>query len=55
MGTLTSSQMTKLGFALGICFAVYKFVPNLTAKTGAVAVAAVIVAKQVPYVGAALA
>lgn len=52
---LTSSQMTKLGFALGICFAVYKFVDHPAAKTAAIAVGGVIVAKQMPYVGAALA
>jgi hypothetical protein len=51
---LTTSQLTKIGFAAGICFGVYKFVSNPLAKTAAVAVAAVIVARQVPYVGDAL-
>jgi hypothetical protein len=51
---LTTAQLTKLGIALGACFAVYKFVPNQMAKTAAVAVGGVIVARNVPYVGAAL-
>lgn len=52
---LTSSDITKLGIALGICFAAYKFGPSPTIKAAALAVGAVIVGKQVPYVGAALA
>ncbi len=52
---LTSAQLTKLGIALGACFAVYKFVDNSMAKTAAAAVGAVIVAKQLPYIGEALA
>jgi hypothetical protein len=49
---MTSSQITKLGLALGICFAVYKFVPHQAAKAAALGV---IVGKQVPYVSDALA
>lgn len=52
---MTSSQITKLGLALGICFAVYKFVPHPAAKAAALGVAGVIVGKQVPYVQDALA
>lgn len=52
---LTTSQLTKLGVGLGICFGVYKFVSNPAAKTAAIAVGAVIVARQAPYVGDALA
>lgn len=52
---LTTSQLTKLGVALGICYAAYRFVDKPQVKTAAVAVAAVIVARQVPYVGDALA
>ena len=51
---MTSSQITKLGLALGICFAVYKFVPHQAAKAAALGVAGVIVGKQVPYVKDAL-
>lgn len=51
---LTSSQITRIGLALGICAAAYKFVSNPMVKTASVAVAAVIVAKQVPYVSDAL-
>ena len=36
--------------AAGILFAAYKFGPNSTVKGAAAAVAAVIVAKQIPYV-----
>jgi hypothetical protein len=52
---LSSADLTKLGIALGLCAAVYKFVGNPMAKTAAVAVGSVILAKNVPYLGAALA
>lgn len=52
---LSSSQVTKLGLGLGICFAVYKFIPHPAAKAAALGVAGVIVGKQVPYLSAALA
>lgn len=52
---LTTSQITKLAMGLGICFAVYKFVPHPAAKAAALGVAGVIVAKKVPYVSDALA
>ena len=51
---LTSSQLTKLGVALGICYAAYTFGPP-PVKAMALGVAGVIVGKQVPYVSAALA
>ena len=51
---LTSSQLTKLGVALGICYAAYKFGPP-PVKAMALGVAGVIVGKQVPYVSTALA
>nr|WP_315242872.1 hypothetical protein [uncultured Albidiferax sp.] len=50
---LSTSQLTKLGIALGICYAAYKFGPQ-PAKAAALGVAGVIVAKQVPYVQDAL-
>lgn len=52
---LTTSEITKMGLAIGLCFAAYKFVDHPAAKTGALAIAAVIVAKRLPYVGDALA
>lgn len=51
---LTSAQLTSLGMALGVCFVAYKFVGNPAVKTAALAVAAVIVAKRAPVIGAAL-
>ena len=51
---LTSSQITKLGLGLGICFAAYKFGPP-PVKAMALGVAGVIVGKQVPYLSSALA
>lgn len=51
---LTTSQIVKLALPLAACAAVVKFVPNKIAKTAAVAVGAVIVARQLPVVGPAL-
>lgn len=52
---LTTSQITKLAIALGVVYAVYRFVPNAAAKAAALGVGGVIVAKQIPYVSDALA
>lgn len=46
---MTSDQMQSLAISAGILFAAYKFGPAVV-KAGAVAVAAVMVAKNVPYV-----
>jgi len=46
---MSQSDLTKLATAGGILFAAYKFGPGW-AKAGALAVAAGIVAKRVPYV-----
>lgn len=46
---MDTSQMTKLAIAGGIIFAAYKFGPSW-AKAGALALAAVVVAKRIPYV-----
>lgn len=46
---MTSAQMQQLAIAGAMLFAAYKFGPTAV-KGGAVAVAAVIVAKNVPYV-----
>lgn len=46
---MTSADMTKLAIAGSILFAAYKF-GNPLIKAGAVAVAAGVIAKRVPYV-----
>lgn len=46
---MNQSDLMKLGIAGGILFAAYKFGPSW-AKAGALAVAAGMVAKRVPYV-----
>lgn len=40
----------KLAIAGGLLFAAYKFAPNALVKGGVLSVAAVIVAKQIPYI-----
>jgi hypothetical protein len=52
---MTSSQITKIGMGLAICFGIYKFVGHPAAKAAALGVAGVIVGKQVPYLSDALA
>lgn len=52
---MTTAEMTKLAIALGVCFAAFKYSGSQPVKAAALAVGAVIVAKRVPYVGAALA
>jgi hypothetical protein len=51
---LTTSQLTKLGIALGICYGVYRIVDKPEVKTAAIAVGAVIAARQLPFTGPAL-
>lgn len=46
---------TKLAIGLAIAYGAYKFAPNDHVKAGAIAVGAIIVAKQIPYVKDALA
>lgn len=52
---MDTSKLVPLGIALGICYAVAKFAPKDWMKASAYGVAGVIVAKQVPYLNAALA
>ena len=52
---MDTAALTKLAIALGVSFAVAKFVSNPWVKGAAVGVMGVIVAKQVPYVREALA
>jgi len=51
---LTAADITKLGIALGICYAAFKFSSSQMVKTAAVSVGAAIIAKRIPYVGEAL-
>lgn len=46
---MTQTEMMKLAIAGGILFAAYKFGPPMV-KAGALAVAAGVVAKRLPYV-----
>jgi hypothetical protein len=50
-----SQSLVSTALAVGICYALYRFVDKPAVKTAAVAVAAVIVAQRLPIVGAALA
>lgn len=51
----SQAQLIKIGTALGILFAVYKFVPSAAAKAAALGVAGVVVAKQLPILKDSLA
>lgn len=51
---MNQAEMMKLGMAVGLCFAAYKFAPHPAVKAGALAVAAVIVARKVPVLSVAL-
>lgn len=51
---MDTTKLVPLGIALGICFAVQKFVKNPGVKAAAYGVMGVIVAKNVPYVQDAL-
>jgi len=48
------ANLTKLAVPAAILFAIYKFVPNAMAKGAALAVGAVLVAKQLPILGDAI-
>lgn len=50
---MSSADLTAMALAGGIIFAAYKF-GNAPVKAGAVAVAAIVVAKRIPYVNAVL-
>jgi hypothetical protein len=52
---VNQSDLMKLGVALAVTWAVYKFVPSAAAKAAALGVAGTIVAKQIPFVKEALA
>lgn len=47
---MMSNTYVKAGIALGIVYAIYRFVPGNMAKAAALGVGGVIIAKQLPYV-----
>ncbi len=47
---MDTAALTKTAMALGILYAIHKFVPNAAVKAAAYGVAGVIVAKQLPIV-----
>lgn len=51
---LSQAEMMRMGIALGICFAAYKFINHPAAKAAALGVGGVIVARKVPYLQDAL-
>lgn len=51
---LTTTEITKAGLGLAVCYAIYRFVAHPAAKAAALGVAGVIVAKRLPYVSEAL-
>lgn len=51
---MNQADLIKAGIALGIVYAVYKFVPNAAVKAAALGVGGMIVAKRVPYVNDAI-
>lgn len=52
---MNSADMTRLGIALGVLYAAYRFAPQPAVKAMALGAAGVIVGKQVPFVREALA
>jgi len=48
------ADLTKMAVPAAILYAIYKFVPNATAKGMALAVGGVLIAKQLPILGAAV-
>jgi hypothetical protein len=54
MNTTSSALMTS-GIALGIVYAIYRFVPNAAVKAAALGIGGVVVAKHIPYLSDAIA
>lgn len=52
---MDQSALVKVGIALGIVWAIYKFGPGSAVKAAALGVGGTIVAKQIPFVRDALA
>lgn len=51
---MDQQDLMKAGIALGIVYAVYRFVPNAAVKAAALGVGGMIVAKRIPYVSDAV-
>lgn len=47
---MDQANLIKVGMALGVLYAVYRFAPRQEVKAMALGAAGVIVAKQLPYV-----
>jgi hypothetical protein len=45
---MLQSDLTRMAMALGMLYAVYKFVPHPAAKAAALGVAGIVVAKRTP-------
>lgn len=45
---LSQAELVKMGTALAMLYAVYKFVPHQAAKAAALGVAGVVIARKVP-------
>ena len=45
---MTQQELVKMGTALAMLYAVYKFVPHPAAKAAALGVAGIVVARKVP-------
>jgi hypothetical protein len=45
---MNQSDLTRMAMALGMLYAVYKFVPHPAAKAAALGVAGIVVAKRTP-------
>lgn len=52
---MDTAQLSKTALALGVLYAIHKFVPNAMVKAAAYGVAGTIVAKHIPFVKDALA
>ena len=52
---MDTSALVPIGIALGLLYAISKFVPNPMVKAAAYGVAGVIIAKRIPYLQQALA
>lgn len=45
---MNQAELTKMAMALGMLYAVYKFIPHPAAKAAALGVAGVVLARKVP-------
>lgn len=52
---MDTAKITALAVPVGLAYAVYKYVESPAIKTAALSVLAVVIAKQLPVIGTALA